>query len=332
MTGTRRTTILATAAAAVPLLARQIVAGGILQELRQIIAGGILHGLVGGNESLTRCDRGRGLTAAFGDDCALEATLNQIDPIEAEEGQSGEGGSSRDAEAASHTADKDEDYYYYVEEEWDEEEKEKDGSTITELWYELECDDIFASGPRPLHNHTTWMDLRLAYERTVGAEKSTLSSSTSSLQGDDGFAVPHRIVQLEGKGRGIVAAEPIRAGQWIWTSHKTARFLDAPSYRRFLRSVPVDLACDVLQWAYVQEMGRWTKEELLISVDLDDGSYCNGPANEADSNTRVAEEMGCDAMECRFHFFAAGDIAAGEEIICDYSAFAITSGWAQFDL
>ena len=28
-------------------------------------------------------------------------------------------------------------------------------STIDDLWYKLQGDDVFASGPRPLHNHTT---------------------------------------------------------------------------------------------------------------------------------------------------------------------------------
>ena len=44
------------------------------------------------------------------------------------------------------------------------------------------------------------------------------------------------------------------------------------------------------------------------------------------SNRRVAAETGCDEKECRFHFFAAGDIAAGEEIIYNDGAFEISSG------
>ena len=47
---------------------------------------------------------------------------------------------------------------------------------------------------------------------------------------------------------------------------------------------------------------------------------------------RVAAETRCDAKECRFHFFVGGDIAAGEEIIYNYGAFTIISGWAVFGL
>ena len=98
------------------------------------------------------------------------------------------------------------------------------------------------------------MDLHLAYERTVGANHYILSSSPLSLWGGNGFSFPHQIVQVEGKVQVIVAVEPIQAGQWILMSRKTARFLDAPSYRRFLQSIPVDLTCDVLMWSYMQEI------------------------------------------------------------------------------
>ena len=69
----------------------------------------------------------------------------------------------------------------------------------------------------------------------------------------------------------------------------------------------------------------------MIYVDLNDGSYCNGTYRGA-SNMRVSTETGFDEKECRFNFFAAGDIAAGEDIIYSYRAFEISSGWAEFGL
>ena len=41
---------------------------------------------------------------------------------------------------------------------------------------------------------------------------------------------------------------------------------------------------------------------------------------------RETAETGCDAKECRFHFFADGDVAAGEDIFYNYGDFAISSG------
>ena len=46
----------------------------------------------------------------------------------------------------------------------------------------------------------------------------------------------------------------------------------------------------------------------------------------------VAAETRCDAKECRLHFFVDGDISLGEEIIYNYVAFAIISGWVEFVL
>ena len=91
------------------------------------------------------------------------------------------------------------------------------------------------------------------------------------------------------------------------------------------------MVCNVIQWAYVQETRQWSDEDILLSMDLDYGYYCNGDY-EAPSNTRMAAETGCDAREYRFNFFVAGDISAEEEIIYNYGDFAISSGWAEFGL
>ena len=117
----------------------------------------------------------------------------------------------------------------------------------------------------------------------------------------------------------------------MWTSHKTAQLLDATYYQKFLQSVPVYLECNVLHWAYIQDMGRWSEEDILIPVDVDYRSYCDG-AYGGPNNMRVAADTGCDAKERRFYFFADRDIEAGEEIIYNYGEFVISSVWAEFVL
>ena len=44
---------------------------------------------------------------------------------------------------------------------------------------------------------------------------------------------------------------------------------DGPSYRRFVFSLERGLACDALQWGYVQRTAG--RGELRIGVDLDEG-------------------------------------------------------------
>ena len=59
--------------------------------------------------------------------------------------------------------------------------------------------------------------------------------------------------------------------------------------------------------------------------------YCNG-IYRGTSNTRVAADTEYDTKECRFHFFAAGDIAEGEEIIYNNGVFETISVWTEFGL
>ena len=107
--------------------------------------------------------------------------------------------------------------------------------------------------------------------------------------------------------------------------------MDAPAYQKFLQYVPLDLACDIIHWEYVQDTGRLSEEDIRISVDLDGVYYCNG-AYWGPSNMWVAAETGRDAKDCRLHFFASGDVTVGEEIIHNYGACAIRSGLAEFGL
>ena len=60
-------------------------------------------------------------------------------------------------------------------------------------------------------------------------------------------------------------------------------------------------------------MGRWSEEDLLISMDLDDVSYCNGNYRGT-SNMRVAAETGCDAKERRFPFLQMGTLQWGRKL------------------
>ena len=68
--------------------------------------------------------------------------------------------------------------------------------------------------------------------------------------------------------------------------------------------------------------------DLRISVDLDEGCFCN--------NGRSDGNMGCDeeaAKEyeggCKDNYFALKDIKAGDEIECKYGQFVV-QGWHTF--
>lgn len=187
------------------------------------------------------------------------------------------------------------------------------------LWHKYDCDAIFTS-PRPIHNASTWMLLRGAYEATVGYEDSSLPA----VSHEHGFNVPFEAVILPKKGRGIIAADFIPNGELVWGYKQMAMFDNGKSYEWFLYSIPQDLACDVIQWAYVLSSSRGN----MISVDLDEGSFIN------DEFADETKNVGCNRegdRSCEFGLFAFRDIEKGEEILCSYNDFHLDDSYSFFD-
>jgi len=189
---------------------------------------------------------------------------------------------------------------------------------LLEPWTIYGCDKIFAA-PRPIHNQSTWMLLRGAYQGTVGRD----SSSIAELSHVNGFDVPIHLRSLAEKGRGVFATETIAKGQLVWSGKQTATFSDGAHYVHFLDSIPEDLACDVVQWAFV---GNDENSIPIIHVDLDEGSCMNSAWDTEVENVGSLE--GSDG----YSLYALNDIKAGEEILCDYGAFADPYGWEQFGI
>jgi SET domain len=219
--------------------------------------------------------------------------------------------------------------------------------TMNDLWYRaFDCERIFRA-VRPVHNESTWTFLRGVYVGVMMTASSATPAQHATQQSPDdpnhgnstvrcrsdqlmcdhgptinllaplgsGFRKAVQARQTDdGKGRGVYAAEAIRKGELVWTATaSTARFPSGALYRQFLAIVPADLACDVLQWAYVQDVVHFRESTarsgnndlhnrccndntteaipqspqqlqpdtsrspvLRISVDLDEGSYMNG--------------------------------------------------------
>lgn len=211
---------------------------------------------------------------------------------------------------------------------------------MEEMWNHFDCYSIFNAADRPIHSTTEWLDMREAYLTAVGGvDRSSIMVSTGH-----GFEVDVDIQQSEGKGRGVFAAAEdsgaaaiIPKGTLVWTTKYTARFTEGEDYRTFLKSIRQDLACDVIQWAYVQslEFPELQKTKAFISADLDEGSFINSHEGDEEDGPNVGceEEMAKDYEGgCKTNYFALRDIEAGEELLLDYNDFAIQDGWEWFGL
>jgi hypothetical protein len=273
--------------------------------------------------------------------------------------------------------------------------------TIDDMWYRaFDCVSTFRTA-RPIHNESTWTFLRGVYlgvMMTASVEEQASQhgngNGTGAGTGTDaqrrrggnqlhcdhgptinlvaplgsGFRKAVQAKQTDdGKGRGVYAAERIRRGELVWTSTSaTARFPSGALYRQFLAIIPSDLACDVLQWAYVQDVAPFRDDDdddqtttakqdssdpqsptLRVSVDLDEGSYMNGEdydpnvgclpvigdeEDENDGDVKSSSPPTKIPFHCQQNFYALREIHVGEELLCSYGDFAHSDGWAEFGL
>ena len=192
------------------------------------------------------------------------------------------------------------------------------------------------------------MALRNAYRNVVGTEHSSLAPNDDL----DGFGtVPVQAKMSDEKGRGVYALDStIQKGTLVWTSrHQSAQFTTGLQFRTFLASISEPMACDVLMWAYVHNIGTSKRKRFRISCDLDAGSFINSAQFEgAADNDETEANIGCiDEFDddyinenlseykdggCPENLFALRDIEPGEEILCRYADFALKRGWKKFGL
>ena len=172
VTVTRRTAILATVAVVVPLLTCQIVAGGLFTGKRE---------------------EKRSLPAAIGKGFK-RSFQNNAKSKRSHQGWGGTvgGGGIRDTEVK----DEDEDDY-----EGKDDYDYQENSTIDDLWYEVQCGDLFASGSRTLDR----VDLKEKYLSRVKnkqftymlSEKSGILVTSPTTQIQEVTLIPRWMISLD---------------------------------------------------------------------------------------------------------------------------------------
>lgn len=152
----------------------------------------------------------------------------------------------------------------------------------------------------------------------------------------------------EKKGRAIFATEQIKEGTLVkdLLNGSTAIFKDAHTWRKFVLSLPREMACNHLEWNWVQyiqpekedDIDLW--EGLSVFIAFDESSLLNAGDWDKwrdDSNVRCGSppmHEGGERGPCRFHYYASRDIAAGEELLIKYNDFEDESqeGWKYIGL
>lgn len=145
----------------------------------------------------------------------------------------------------------------------------------------------------------------------------------------------------------MYASEFIPEGQLIYDTQLTARFYKAHDFRLFVMSLQkfdASLACDVLQWSWIEHSNDHS--EQLISCDLDEGIFLNSgvpydkkyhgiPRSAKDVRAlRNVQNVRSSKSEKSFQkqYFAMRDIYPGEELLLDYGEFSEDENWQDFGL
>eukprot|EP00978_Attheya_sp_CCMP212_P043121 scaffold275695_cov50-Attheya_sp.AAC.1 len=156
----------------------------------------------------------------------------------------------------------------------------------------------------------TWENLRNEYRRAVGASLSSISADNKK----SGVLVPYEVRKDPIKGRGLFLTENVKKGQIVWDKSQHAKFAKEIYFHRFLSSIPHDLACDVLQWAYIVEDPEYGP---VCAFELDDGTYMNNGGVDASFDF---SEDGVVALR---------DVDAGEEIVVNYDVLKEGIGFVE---
>ena len=150
----------------------------------------------------------------------------------------------------------------------------------------------------------------------------------------------------EHKGRGIFAKEGIRKGQLVvdLDNGSCGYFKDGNDWREFVVSLPREVACNVIEWSWVQDMPRKDDGEegdnditderdgLSIFLAFDESNLINSAEWEHEEPNVACGSPG--RGPCRYKFYATRDIRAGEELLINYSEFEDVdqTGWDDIGL
>jgi len=181
---------------------------------------------------------------------------------------------------------------------------------IVGIWEANSCEDFLLT--KRTDNSSIWVKLQENYEEVV--VYSTIEDKSRKF---NGFEIKYSVENIEGKGKGLVAREDIIKGQIIYVHKHCGYFLSVESFIEFLNRIPDNLVCNAVIWGYVNTNSDnildWVSytDGGWMMIDFDDMSYCNDGDGKANVDYRRDDKS-------QNLIYSLLDIAAGEEILCDY--------------
>ena len=178
---------------------------------------------------------------------------------------------------------------------------------MAEMHIHLQCKEHAENENKPLYTAAMYQQLWKTFHEF------TYSSFPIPTKKETRLINSHHYVDdtKSNRGRGVFALHDITNGTFVYSGHpNTVFFLDADSFYRFVEALPSrEMACDVLEWAWMQDVIPDSGNRVLC-LNMDGGAFTNH-GGEIHSNIELMDKTS-------FDFYAKRDIAKGEEILYDY--------------
>ena len=152
------------------------------------------------------------------------------------------------------------------------------------------------------------------------------SSNSSNI--DKAIPPPYYAKQSKGKGRGLFASRDITKGELVHNGDISDIVFpgkDAISWKRFVFSLPRDLACDCTDWHWMQMKYEGDNYHMVGALDISVLMNSGGEEFGSERAPNVLPESEYSGKQ-----FAVRDIAKDEEILTDYDAY--WTEWSEVGL
>lgn len=199
--------------------------------------------------------------------------------------------------------------------------------TFRRFVQEFQCQAYFDRETKPLYTMEYWQTMREKYieqvDSTYEFDDPVHPTKGYSLR-IKGNTPPYYADESPGRGRGLFASRNIHKGELVHDGTQSdITFPDAMSWRRFMFALPKEIACDVTEWSWTQQLEEHGPMKIMtsftISILMNEG--------DTDEEVNVLPENSVSPL-----YYATREIQKGEEILTRYETYstdfdAVGLGW-----
>ncbi|KAL7508560.1 hypothetical protein ACHAXN_011685 [Cyclotella atomus] len=176
----------------------------------------------------------------------------------------------------------------------------------------FDCTNHVYNTAKPLYTPAMWKQMRDLFE-----EQSEIDMSSSKI---DETHVQNYYAGYadESRGRGAFAARNFTKGDLVHDGAiSTVFWTNGDGWREYVMALPQTMACDVLEWTWIQTVPDYGP---LLCLNLNDAAFMN---HDDEFNIAPKDRLSLE-------LYAQRDITEGEELTYDY--YIYETDWELFDL